>query len=113
MSEILEDNLIHSTRELCLERRFALQKGNDIKTQSNSYKEMASRQQSECSAVAESKLNPVKNFWLDLKRVIRAGYPYSPTKLEKFCKDEFKWPCTDMQVLQTYLCSLTVVIWAT
>ncbi|KAG2467357.1 TCB1 transposase, partial [Polypterus senegalus] len=88
--DILDENLLQSTLDLRLGRRFIFQQDNDPKHTAKVSKEWL---QDNSVNVLEwpsqsPDLNPIEHLWRDLKMAVHRRFPSNLMELEKCCKEE-------------------------
>ncbi|KAG2468185.1 TCB1 transposase, partial [Polypterus senegalus] len=88
--DILGENLLHSTLDLRLGRRFIFQQDNDPKHTAKISKEWL---QDNSVNVLEwpsqsPELNPIEHLWKDLKMAVYRLFPSNLMELERCCKEE-------------------------
>ncbi|KAG2463681.1 TCB1 transposase, partial [Polypterus senegalus] len=88
---ILDENLLQSTLDLRLGRRFIFQQDNDPKHTAKISKEWL---QDNSVNVLEwpsqsSDLNPIEHLWRDLKMAVHMRFPSNLMELERSCKEEW------------------------
>ncbi|KAG2467625.1 TCB1 transposase, partial [Polypterus senegalus] len=89
--DILDENLLQSALDLRLRRRFIFQQDNDPKHTAKISKEWL---QDNSVNVLEwpsqrPDLNPIEQFWRDLKMAVHRRFPSNLMELERCCKEEW------------------------
>ncbi len=90
--DILDENLLQSTQDLRLGRRFTFQQDNDPKRTAKITKEWL---HNNSVTVLEwpsqiPDLNPIEHLWRDLKMAVHQRLPSNLTELERICKEEWQ-----------------------
>jgi transposase len=88
-SEILDENLLQSTQDLRLGRRFTFQQGNDLKHTAKTKQEWL-RDKSLNVLEWPSKspdLNLIQHLWRGLKIAVQRRSPSNLTELERICRE--------------------------
>ena len=90
-TQILEENLHPSARQLRMGRSFTFQHGNDPKHIAKRTKPwLKDRKVNVLEWPSQSPdLNPIENLWIGLKRAVHCRSPQNLTEFEQFCKEDW------------------------
>jgi hypothetical protein len=100
--EILDENLLQSTQDLMLGRRFTFPQDNDHKHTAKTTQEWLwdkSMNVHECSSQSPD-LNTIEHLCSDLKIAVQQRSPFNLTELERICRKEWeklpKYRCSNL-----------------
>ena len=101
--DILDENMLQSTQDLRLGRRFTFQQDNNPKHTAKTTQEwLLDKALNVLEWPSQSPyLNPVKHLWRDLKIAVQLFSPSNLTELEQICRE-------DWENLPKYRCSMLV-----
>jgi hypothetical protein len=86
--EILDENLLQSTHDLRLGRKFFFQQDNEHK---HTVKKMQEWFQDRSLNILEwSSQNPIEHLWRDLRIAMQQSSPSNLTELERICREEWE-----------------------
>ncbi len=90
--DILDENLLQSSQDLRLGRRFTFQQDNDPKHTAKITKEwLHNNSVTVLEWPSQSPdLNPIEHLWRDLKMAVHQRLPSNLTELERICKEEWQ-----------------------
>ena len=90
--EILDENLLQSTQDLRLGRRFTFQQDNDPKHTAKTTQEwLRDKSLNVLEWPSQSPdLNPIEHLWRDLKIAVQRRSPSNLTELERICREEWE-----------------------
>ena len=90
--EILNENLLQSSQDLGLGRRFTFQQNNDLKHTAKTMQEwLRDKSLNVLEWPSQSlDLNPIEHLWRDLKITVQQCSPSNLTELERICREEWE-----------------------
>ena len=90
--EILDENLLQSTQDLRLGRKFTFQQDNDPKHTAKTTQEwLRDKSLNVFEWPSHSPdLNPIKHLWRALKIAVQQHSPSNLTELERICREEWE-----------------------
>ena len=90
--QVLDENLLHSTEDLRLRRRFTIQQDNDPKhTAKTMQKWLRDKSLNVLEWHSQSlDFNPSEYLWRDLKIAMQRRSPFNLTELKRICREEWE-----------------------
>jgi hypothetical protein len=90
--EFLYENLLRSSQDLRLGRRFTFQQENDRKHTAKTKQEWLNEKSLNILEwpIQSLGLNPNKLLWLDLKIAVQQHSPFNLTELKRICREEWE-----------------------